>query len=378
MELLGTIENITMENSEENSHYYGKIGNIMSQMHSNIPDEVFNTAIVPTSTNYREEYYNGNYYSRAVIYLFSNGCEWALKSGNGCTMCGHLAQQTRTKEQINDNDLIIQFKNEFRKIDFSKSPILNIFNNGSFFNEKEISKNARREILKVINSEPNIKMLVVETRPEFISEEKIIEFNNILPNIHLEVAIGLEMKDDYFRMICINKGFKLDQYKKAAEIITKHVNLRTYVLLKPPFLTEVEAIDEACETIEYSFSLGSRLVSLEGCTVQDYTLIKYLYDNDMYSPPKLWSILDVIQRVGHKGQLVIGMFQFYPSPNNVPNNCDLCNEKILNNIKLYNRTLDMSVFESLSCKCKEEWDSLLKEISIPFNERVKCFIDKME
>ncbi len=377
MNILGSMENLKMDKAKDESLYYHEIGEIMSKLHADIPVEIFDTTEVPVSTNIREEHFKGENYSRAVMYLLSNGCEWALKSANGCTMCGHLAQQTRRVEQISDEDLVSQFNKEFSQIDFSKYPLLNLYNNGSFFNDKEISPNAREKILQIIKSNKDIKMLVLETRPEFVSEAKVLEVKELLPNIHVEIAIGLELKNDYYRTVCINKGFTLKQFEEAAEIITKHLSLRTYVLLKPPFFTEKEAIEEAVKTIEYAFNLGSRIVSLEGCTVQDHTLIKYLYEQEMYNPPKLWSIIEVIKRVQAEGQLIIGMFQFFPSPDTVPHNCNLCNEDILEKMKQYNRILDKTIFDSISCKCKSDWKSLLEEPGLPFNDRVENFTELM-
>ena len=90
------------------------------------------------------------------MYLMSSGCEWALKSGNGCTICGHLAKQTRIDEIISSDDYIMQFKSEFSKYNFKDYPILNLYNNGSFINDNEIPAEARREILKTINENDDI------------------------------------------------------------------------------------------------------------------------------------------------------------------------------------------------------------------------------
>jgi radical SAM enzyme (TIGR01210 family) len=137
----------------------------------------------------------------------SNGCEWALTGAHGCTMCGHLAKQTRENRLISAHDHISQFEKEFKKIDFKEYPLVNIFNNGSFLNDNEIAPHARTEILKMVNADPDIKMLVIESRPEFVTEDKIKGLRRLLPGKWVEVAIGLELKDDYYRILCLNKGF---------------------------------------------------------------------------------------------------------------------------------------------------------------------------
>jgi radical SAM enzyme (TIGR01210 family) len=370
-ELLGKPQNTGLEGNLRTSHYYKIISEFQRNIHSKIPEGNYNTNKVAAPVDIREELFNGINYKRAVMYLMSNGCEWALKSAHGCTMCGHLAKQTRKNNTISVNDYLQQFKEEFEKIDFKNYPLLNLYNNGSFLNDNEIPSEARRGMLKNINENQDIKMLVLETRPEFVTEEKVLEIMELVPNKHVELAIGLELKDDFYRTICINKGFSLRQFDSAVNIITKYLNFRTYVLLKPPFLTEKESIEQAIETIEYAFSRGGTTVSLEACTVQDYTLVKYLYERKMYSTPWLWSIIEVVKRVKTPKKLIIGLFQFYPSPNTVPYNCDQCSEMVMEAIRQYNRTLNKKIFDKLTCECKKKWQEIIKEKPLPFGKRLE-------
>ena len=357
--------------AEDSARYYENLSRIMHIIHQEIPEEKHCLSRAATKTDIREENFHGVNYERAVIYLLTNGCEWALKDGNGCTMCGHLAKQTKREIPISTDDYIQQFKSEFDTIDFRRYPILNVYNNGSIFNEYEISGEAVFSILKLIAEKQEIKMLVIESRPEFITEEKIMKVKSICGDIFVEVAVGLELKDDYLRQVCINKGFSLRQYDKAAKIVRKHLNLRTYVLLKPPFLSEKEAIEQAIKTVQHAFLMGSSTVSLEACTVQDYTLVKYLSDRKQYRPAWLWSIIEVIRRTSHMGKIIIGLFQFYPSPTNVPCNCPKCNHKVMDAMKAYNRTLDIGVFDDIDCECRKEWEKMLAEQTKSFEERLK-------
>ena len=238
-------------------------------------------------------------------------------------------------------------------------------------NDNEIPEEARRGMLKRINEDPNIKMLVLETRPEFVTEEKVKEIKDLIPDKHVELGVGLEIKDDFYRGICINKGFSLRRFNISANIITKYLKLRTYVLLKPLFLTEKESIEEAIKTVEYAFAVGATTVSLEPCTIQDYTFMKYLYERGLYNTPWLWSIVEVVKRVKKPGKLIVGLFKFFPSPSAVPNNCPQCNEKVMERIIQYNRTLDLKSFSGLSCRCRKQWRGVLKEKPLPFEERLK-------
>ncbi len=368
----GKIKSDGLEGDLKRSEYYPLISEAQRIIHEKIPDDICCTdKVAAAEVGEREEIFEGINYKRAVVYLMSNGCEWAIKSAHGCLMCGHLAKQTRMDKTISAHDYLKQFEEEFELIDFEKYPILNLYNNGSFINDNEIPADARKGMLKKINGNPHIKMLVIESRPEFITEEKVREIKELIPDKHVEIGVGLEIKDDFYRGICINKGFSLHRFNSAAEIITKYLNLRTYVLLKPLFLNEKESIDNAVETIEHSFSVGASTVSLEASTIQDYTLMNYFYKKGLYTTPWLWSIIEIVKQVKTSEKLLVGLFKFFPSPSAVPNNCEKCNEKVMSKIIEYNRTLDKSVFDSLTCGCKDQWKEIINQKSVPFEQRLK-------
>jgi len=375
-ELLGGYRDLHLK--QEKYRYLKHISTLQKQIHDQIPDEQYNTGKVPVPTDIRQENFNGVNYRRAVMYLMSNGCEWALSSGHGCTMCGHLAKQTRKKEPISAGEYYQQFVSEFAQIDFKQFPLLNLYNNGSILNDNEMPTAARRDILEKINLQPDIKMLVLETRPEYVTEEVLTEIKQMVPDKHVEIAIGLEMKDDFLRTICINKGFSLKQYDRAADLIVRHLNLRTYVLLKPAFLSESEAVWEAISTIRHAFSKGAATVSLEACTIQDYTMVRFLADRGLYRPPWLWSIREAVRSTAHLGKLVIGMFRFFPSPVEVPYNCNRCSQDVMDAFARYNRRLDPVVLESLDCPCKKEWEMEMKEPLPPLEERLEQLIGRLD
>ena len=353
---LGPMESVQGSGNLSVSRYYSFIASFMKHLHSGIPPSDPPDVRRPAHIEIREEYYRGKYAKRAVIFLLSNGCEWALKSAYGCTMCGHIAKQVRSRQPISADDFIVQFRTAFSSVDFKGIPILNIFNNGSFLNENELPSDARRTILRLISEKKGIRKLLIESRPEFITESILRETKSLLPGKELEIAIGLETADDFRRILSVNKGFSLSQFTEAANIILKHkVQLRCYLLLKPPFYSEKEAIDDAVASIKTAFSLGVKTTSLEAMTVQKYTLIEYLYNNNSYRMPWLWSIIEVIKKTSHLGRVFVGLFKFYPSPNFVPNNCGVCNNKTMDAIVEYNRTLNPGVFDRLDCQCKEDW-----------------------
>ncbi len=375
----GQLQSDGLEHELSSNRYFKMISDIQKYIHSHIPEEQFDTTEVAKPTETRREIFNGTYHKRAVVFLMSNGCEWALKDAHGCTMCGHLGKQTRQLQSIPAEDFIHQFSEEFDRVDFKEFPLLNIYNNGSFLNDREIPPRARKEILEKVESNPHIKMVVIETRPEFVTEKKILQIKELLPHKHVEIAIGLELQNNTYRKLCLNKGFPLKTYDAAAAIITRHLHLRSYVFIKPPFLTEKESIDEAVRTVNHAFEVGSTTVSLEACTIQDYTLVKYLYDRQMYTPPRLWSIIDVVKRCAPNGKkLLIGLFKFYPSPNAVPYNCPKCSDRVMEAIVQYNSTLDVTALDNLHCSCKNQWQEALQKDPQPFENNLSEILETLK
>jgi archaeosine synthase beta-subunit len=183
----------------------------------------------------------------------------------------------------------------------------------------------------------------------------------------------LESSSDRVRRVAINKGFSLREFAEAARLIkSNEISLRAYVLLKPPFLSEKEAVDDAVETIKTAFSLGVDTVSLEAVTVQRYTLVEFLTERGLYRVPWLWSILEVLAQTAHLGRVVVGLFQFYPSPESVPHNCELCNHRVMDAIVEYDRTLRAEALEGLDCECKSRWRASLTD-AVGFEENLRQF-----
>ena len=126
------------------------------------------------------------------------------------------------------------------------------------------------------------------------------------------------------------------------------------------FFLNRRPLTDAIQSIKTAFSLGAGTVSLEAVTEQKYTLVEYLIEKGLYRVPWLWSIIEVVRQTAHLGRVVVGLFQFYPSPELVPNNCELCNERVMDAIVEYNRTLRVEALDGLDCECRARWREALE------------------
>lgn len=123
-----------------------------------------------------------------------------------------------------------------------------IFCSGSFFDNDQFPSVIREYIAKKCK-EKNVKELVVESRPEFIEEEKI---KPILKHVKLIVAIGLETADNKV-LEKYQKGFYVEDYIKACELLKKFgCKVRTYIMVNLPFVKNQE------ELLKKSFQIAKK------------------------------------------------------------------------------------------------------------------------
>ncbi|MFH2059657.1 MAG: archaeosine biosynthesis radical SAM protein RaSEA [Pseudomonadota bacterium] len=314
----------------------------------------------------RHGFLNNKKIRRLIVYMRSSGCQWMLDDEKGgCFMCGHIAGTTQG-EPISAENYIDQFTKIMDQFDFHDIPMLCVYNAGSFFNDKEVPRKARYEIYKRINKIDGIKQIIFESRPEYICAEELQLIQDTIDK-RIEIGIGLESSNEKIRQVCLNKGFSLDEYLRAIEICKKHnVSCLAYVLLKPLFLNEQNAINDAVNSIKWAFEKGIDVISIEPVSVQKGTLVHLLYNKGFFRPPWIWSVLNVV-RESHTEENVIriGGFEFFPPPSVCVHNCPSCNEYLIDEIEKYNTTNNISSINSvfdMNCRtCKHKWMEEMKD-----------------
>ncbi len=305
----------------------------------------------------------GRTVKRLTLLLPGRGCAW-YKSSGGCTMCGfsQKLEEVNKRWTFSSSDLIGLFELAELLSRSEEPEILSIFNGGSFLNENEIPLETQLAIAKAVGSHPTLEALFVESRPEFVTEERLLQLLDVIGEKRLEVGIGLESVTDVVRENYIHKGFNLQSYERAVKILKGHgVNVLTYVFLKPLNLSEREAIEEAVKTIAYAFEVGSDEVSLSSAFIQEGTKMADFYKRGEFKPPWLWSIIDVVRQTAHLGPVRIGSFEDEPPPIAIPHNCDKCSLKTERALHEYNLTRDINVFDDLSCECQKQWLEEIKK-----------------
>ena len=290
---------------------------------------------------------DGKIVDAGVIILQTTGCSHFHRGG--CSMCGY---NIGSSGNIAPKDVSKQFARAIEEL--GKIDLLKVYTSGSFLDEREIPVEQADQILR--HCSDNHTRLLFESRPEFVTPEALDRVIRVHDQI--ELALGLESANDKVLRCSINKGFTVKDYDDAVRALEdRRVDIRTYVLLKPPFLTEAEAVDDAKATIAH-VAKNSKTISLNPVNVQKGTLVERLWKNWAYRSPWLWSVLDVLKASRDCGKNVI-CDPTGGGKERGAHNCGKCDDVILDSIKTYSQTQDSSRLGSPECDCREIWNSVM-------------------
>ena len=302
------------------------------------------------------------------IVLSTIGCAHARSDEGGCTMCSYLLDGT--SRNPTSDELVQQFRTALVKVQKKDAPLsVKIYTSGSFLDPDEIPVEARDIILHEIAADERVKEVVLESRPEYVLEPIMKQVRAILGDRIVELGVGLESSSDFVRTICINKSFDLASFKHAVDVAKKsRIGIRAYVLLKPPFLTERDALLDAQRTMTDAIDAGVTTLSLNPVNVQSDTLVEQLWKQGRYRPPWLWSVVEVLKYAkkisGDSVNIVCDPVA--AGKTRGTHNCGECDTKIVAAIRKFSIEQNPAVFEDLTCDCRKLWRHVLEHEDVSY------------
>lgn len=190
-----------------------------------------------------------------TVFLTNKECPWR------CLMCD-LWRHT-LEETVPEGAIAEQLESALtadRAEHPHRAQWLKLYNAGSFFDPQAIPVADWPELARRAQS---FERLVVECHPTLIRGNRILPFQRLLgPRTRLELALGLETAHPEV-LERLNKGIDREIFRRSAQWIRQHdMDLRVFVLVKPPFLNESEALEWACRSIDFAFDCGANTISL--------------------------------------------------------------------------------------------------------------------
>jgi len=230
--------------------------------------------------------------------------------------------------------------------------IVKLFTSGSFLDQDEVPIDVRDAILSELKDTPKV---IVESRPEYVTPEICEDIAQI--NEHVEVAIGLETSSDRIRNNCVNKGFSFRDFVRASETArAQSFTVKAYLLLKPPFMTEREALEDALQSVRDA-APHSDTISLNLCNVQKGAIVETLWKKGLYRPPWLWTVVEVLKRTLETATVICDPVG--GGSRRGPHNCGKCDREVVTEIKECSLSQNCASFTA-SCTDQMLWEFVLE------------------
>ncbi|MBS1263244.1 MAG: hypothetical protein MAG715_00417 [Methanonatronarchaeales archaeon] len=287
-----------------------------------------------------------------TVILRTRGCR--LASGSGCTVCGYPFEGTGG---VGAREVRRQLETALADAP-DESLYLKLFTSGSLLDEWELPVDAQRAVVEALRSDGRVARLSIETLPGFVTEETLSRIDG---PYELEVATGLETSSDAVRQLCLNKALTFEDYAGAVEAARGFgADVKTYVLLKPPFLPEPTALRDAVRSGIDAFDAGSESVSLNLCNVQRGTLVEHLHRRGEYRPPWLWTAHEAVRRIKrYAGDRLVISDPVASGKKRGPRNCGECDDSAARALERFSLEQEPSILDGADCSCKTEWEQRL-------------------
>lgn len=300
--------------------------------------------------------------NRLVVFLHGTGCS-RVEDVGGCTFCGFY-KATNYGKKISDSEYIKQIEsvlsNQSSKMKTCKT--ICIYNDGSLLCEREISFSVLLKILSMIQSLDQFQKVVIESKVEDITVKKLEQIRDVVKK-PFEIAVGFESAHPLIRDICVNKSFDTQFFEHTIALSRNYnISIIPLIMLKPPFLTEAESIQDALMSLIYLESFHLKRIDFELPTVENHTLMKELWDDNLYQPLMLWSLVEILEyrnKLKLKTPLYISPMSYSVNAIAKAKNCEKCTPLLLNELELFNRSNSLDRISKITCHCKQEWRELV-------------------
>lgn len=290
----------------------------------------------------------------ALIFFRTRGCKHDAKGG--CTMCDYSAGPETSADEMVDS-----VRRALAELPAGLDAVL-VSPSGSLLDTWEVPAVARDGILQLLSDSP-IPRVAFETRAETLDAASTARCREILGGKSVRVYVGLESADTWVSKYAINKALDPSAFRLAMQVLNEQSMCGVAnILLGAPFLDPRESIEDTVATARWALDNGAREVCLFPCHVKRWTQVHVLHENGLYDPPSLWSMVEVLHRLGEgladrielAWLTALGAFNVVASPDV----CPCCLDRVLGGLGGFSASGCWSDLDSLwdiTCDCRQAW-----------------------
>lgn len=300
----------------------------------------------------------GKYLNRLTIILAGRGCAHGT-----CYMCPLPKINTRAYKDFGNLYNVLDY---ILKLSNKRIHVLSVYNDGSYFSEKELYLH-ERQVIENFVSKSKIMFFSIDTLPQLINND-IVKDTLRRTNAELLVGIGLQSIDKRIRDNCIGSHITDTDIDEMFRVLDQpKVFIRIYLLYKPPFLNEIEAMDDLSKSLVELSKYKIENVSINPCKVSKNTLLEDIYKKGFYTTPHLYSIAKIIKTYPPENVTVeMPTKDNCPGEIALPHVCNKCNPVWANN------RLNIIQFDKLGIP--ECWHSHLEnENHLPWEKKYEQY-----
>lgn len=263
-----------------------------------------------------------------TIFLTNRECPWR------CLMCD-LWKNTLT-ESVPAGAIPAQIEYALARLPNARH--VKLYNAGSFFDPRAIPLEDYPPIAGLLGA---FEHVIVESHPALVGES-CLRFRDLVAG-RLEVSMGLETVHPGV-LARLNKHMTLDQFREAARLLSSNgIDLRVFILVKPPFLQEDDALEWARRSLDFAFECGAAVATLIPTRTGNGAMEALAQQGD-FSPPSI-ATLEAALEYGlsiAKGRVFADLWDLRRF-----SNCDLCYDA--RSARLQRMNLDQTITARVEC-----------------------------
>jgi len=335
-----------------------------------------------------------NYLSelRWKLGLNTNPCT-QLRKGRRCVYCGFR----NYKNPIPPTDVGVLFSQILKEKDLTDIRRLELYVSGSFFDDNEVSPQARIEIMRELNR-TSVKEVILESRPEFITAKNLESLGRVMNPRRITIAIGVETLNDKLRE-SLAKGFSTADVITSIHTIGKaNMNFQAYLLLNPPTINNDrkairDIIDSACQILHFTrhkvtnviLAVQPFFLAKNSVVALDPAFSQYVRPPWLYTTAITLKMLSIMtSQIKRNFHIVLGNendnVDALLTSSNYTTSGEACSctdtvKRMLFDVNSSQEKFDQGVREVLnsSCRCKDLWQ---KEIGITKTELIDIMAER--